>query len=142
MVFRLLADLVVVVHLAFILFVAVGGLLVWRWPRLMRLHVPALGWGIAIVTVGFTCPLTPLEKQLRERAGEQGYEGGFVDRYIEGVIYPGSLTRLLQALVAVAVIVGYAGMFARRRRDRRHPVGDHSLAMASRTSRRPARHAG
>ena len=89
MVFRLLADLVLVGHLAFILFVAAGGLLVWRWPWLVRLHAPAVAWGVAIITVGFTCPLTPLEKDLRRRAGEQGYRGGFVDHYIEGVIYPG-----------------------------------------------------
>jgi hypothetical protein len=114
MVFRLLADLVVVVHLAFILFVAVGGLLVWRWPWLVRLHMPAVVWGIAIITVGLTCPLTPFEKHLRGRAGEQGYEGGFVDRYIEGVIYPGALTPLVRALIAAAVLVGYVGMIRRR----------------------------
>lgn len=118
MVFRLLADLVVVLHFAFILFVAAGGLLVWRWPWLVRLHLPAVVWGIAIITVGFTCPLTPLEAQLRGRAGEQGYDGGFVDRYIEGVIYPGVLTPLVRALIAAAVLVGYAGMFSRRRRGR------------------------
>jgi hypothetical protein len=118
MVFRLLADLVVVLHFAFIVFVAAGGLLVWRWPWLVRLHLPAVVWGIAIITVGFTCPLTPLEAQLRGRAGEQGYDGGFVDRYIEGVIYPGALTPLVRALIAAAVLVGYAGMFSRRRRGR------------------------
>jgi Protein of Unknown function (DUF2784) len=79
MVFRLLADLVVVLHFAFIVFVAAGGLLVWRCPWLVRLHLPAVVWAIAIITVGFTCPLTPLETQLRGRAGEQGYDGGFVD---------------------------------------------------------------
>src|SRR4029450_2529595 len=100
MVFRLLADLVVVVHLAFILFVAVGGLLVWRWPWLMRLHAPAVAWGTAIITIGFTCPLTPLEKELRRRAGEQGAPGGFVDHYIEGVIYPGTLAPVARALIA------------------------------------------
>jgi hypothetical protein len=109
MVFGLLADLVVVVHLAFVLFVAVGGLLVWRWPWLMWWHLPAVGWGIAIITIGFTCPLTPLEHYLRGRAGQMGHEGGFVDRYVEGVIYPGALTSLVQGLIATAVIVGYAG---------------------------------
>jgi hypothetical protein len=109
MVFRLLADLVVVVHLAFILFVAAGGLLVWRWPRLVRWHLPTVAWGIAIITVGFTCPLTPLEHYLRGRSGEQGQHGGFVDRYIEGVIYPGGLTPLVRGLIATVVVVGYAG---------------------------------
>ena len=115
MVFRALADLVVGVHLAFILFVALGGVLAWRWPGLVRWHLPAVVWGLGIVTVGFTCPLTPLEKHLRGRAGEQGYGGGFVDRYIEGVVYPGALTRLVQGLIAAAVLVGYVGLVARRR---------------------------
>ena len=118
MVFRLLADLVVVMHLGFILFVAVGGLLVWRWPWMVRLHVPAVAWGTAIITVGFSCPLTPLEKQFRGRAGEQGYAGGFVDHYIEGVVYPGALAPLVRALIAVAVVVGYAGVVGKRRRGR------------------------
>jgi len=117
MVFGLLADLVVVVHLAFILFVAVGGLLVWRWPWLMRFHVPAVAWGIAIITIGFTCPLTPLERELRRRAGEQGYRGGFVDHYIEGVIYPGRLAPLVRALIAAVIVVGYAGAAVKLRRQ-------------------------
>ena len=117
MVFRLLADLVLVGHLAFILFVAAGGLLVWRWPWLVRLHAPAVAWGVAIITVGFTCPLTPLEKDLRRRAGEQGYRGGFVDHYIEGVIYPGRFAPLVRALIAAVILVGYAGAARKLRRQ-------------------------
>lgn len=116
MVFRLLADLVVVLHLAFILFVAAGGLLVWRWPWLVRLHMPAVVQGIAIITVGFTCPLTPLETQLRGRAGEQGYDGGFVDRYIDGVIYPVRSRHWYGRSSPRRFSSGYAGMFSRRRR--------------------------
>jgi len=118
MVFRLLADLVVVMHLAFILFVAVGGLLTWRWPWIAWLHVPMVVWGTAIITVGFSCPLTPLEKELRWRAGERGYAGGFVDHYIEGVVYPGALAPLVRALIAAAIVVGYAGLVGRRPRGR------------------------
>lgn len=109
-----LADAVVVIHLAFIVFVAIGGLLAWRWPGLVALHLPSLVWAAAIVTIGFTCPLTPLEKFLRARAGEPGYAGGFVDRYVEGVVYPESLTPWLRALVAVLVVAGYVGLFRRR----------------------------
>ena len=115
MLYRSMADLVVVVHLAFIVFVAVGGLLAWRWPWLLWLHAPSLMWAVASVTVGLPCPLTPLEKSLRRLAGEEGYAGGFVDRYVEGVVYPESLTPLLRAMVAVAVVVGYAGLYRRRR---------------------------
>ena len=119
MVYRLLADLVVFVHFVFIVFVAVGGLLVWRWPRLVWLHAPAVAWGAAIITIGFSCPLTPLEKHFQRLAGERGYAGGFVDHYIENVIYPQRLTPLLRTLAAAAIVVGYAGLLNRRTRSRR-----------------------
>ena len=115
MLYRLLADLVVVVHLAFIVFVAAGGLLAWRWPWLLRLHVPSVLWAAATITVGVPCPLTGLERFLHDLAGEPTYAGGFVDRYVEGVVYPESLTPLLRALVALAIAVGWAGLLRRRR---------------------------
>jgi hypothetical protein len=115
MVHGVLADVVVVVHLVFIVFVGVGGLVAWRWPWVLWLHVPCVVWCMAIITVGFTCPLTPLEKTLRRLAGGKGYGGGFVNRYIEGVVYPESLTPLLRGLAAVTVVVGYAGLRWRRR---------------------------
>jgi hypothetical protein len=114
---------VVVVHLAFVLFVAAGGLLVWRWPRLVRAHLPAVAWGAAIVTVGFTCPLTRIEQYLRDRGGEQGGDAGFIDRYLEGVLYPGELTPVLQALIAAAVVVSYAGALRRWRLARAAGAG-------------------
>ena len=114
MLYRFTADLVVVVHLGFILFVAVGALLAWRRPWLVLLHVPSLVWAVASVTIGVPCPLTPLEKSLRRLAGEEGYAGGFVDRYVEGVVYPESLTPMLRAMVAAAVVLGYAGLYRRR----------------------------
>ena len=117
-VFRFSADAVVVVHLGFIVFVAVGGLLAWRWRWLVWVHVPAVAWGAAIVLVGFECPLTPLEKYLRGLGGEPDYEGGFVDRYVEDVIYPGELTPLLRAIAAVLIGVGWAGLVRRRRSGR------------------------
>ena len=116
-VYRLLADLAVVVHVTVIAFVAVGAFMAWRWPRLLWLHVPSVVYSALIVTVGFTCFLTPLEKDFRERAGEEGYSGGFVDRYLEDVVYPGEYTDAARALVAVAIAVGYAGLFLRRWRD-------------------------
>ena len=107
MVFDVLAGVVLVVHLAFILFVAVGALVAWRWPRLVWLHVPAVAWGVGIIVIGYECPLTPLEKWLRRRAGGDGYEGGFVDRYMENVVYPEEITPLLRALAAVMIVTGY-----------------------------------
>jgi hypothetical protein len=105
-----MADLVVVVHFAFIAFVAVGGFLAWRWRRLVWLHAAAVMWALGSVTVGYDCPLTPLEKQLRRSAGERGYAGGFVDRYIEGVIYPERYTSLVRLVVAAAVLAAWAGL--------------------------------
>jgi hypothetical protein len=122
MVFDVLASVVMVVHLAFIVFVAVGALVAWRWPRLVWLHVPAVTWGVGIVVIGYECPLTPLEKWLRRRAGGGGYEGGFVDRYVEDVIYPEEFTSLLRALAAVMIVGGYVRLFRSDRLRRQGPI--------------------
>jgi hypothetical protein len=113
--YGLLADLVVVVHLGFIAFVAVGGFLAWRWPSVLWLHVPAINYSLVIVTIGFDCPLTPLEKHLRHLAGQRVYAEGFVDHYLTGVVYPGRLLVLAQVLVAAAVITSYARLLFRHR---------------------------
>lgn len=110
MLYRILADGVMVVHFAFIIFVATGALLAWRWPVLVWVHLPALAWGIATVMIGFPCPLTPLEKGLRRLAGDEGYEGGFVDHYIEDVIYPDRYSSILRALAVVTIVTGYGGL--------------------------------
>jgi hypothetical protein len=110
MLYRVLADSVVVVHFAFILFVAGGPLLAWRWRAVAWFHPPALAWAAVIVTVGAPCPLTSLEKGLRRLAGGEGYDEGFVDRYIENVIYPGEYTAVLRALAAAVIVVGYVGL--------------------------------
>jgi uncharacterized membrane protein YhhN len=115
MLYGLVADLVVIVHLGFILFVAVGGLLAWRWPRLYWAHVPAVVYAAAIVTIGFDCPLTPLEKYFRRLAGQHAYTGGFVNHYLANVVYPGRLTSLLRAIAAACIVVAYAGLFLRWR---------------------------
>jgi hypothetical protein len=109
-VFRLLADIIVVAHLGFVLFVVLGGLLVLRWPRLAWIHLPSAAWGIAVELGGWICPLTPIENMLRERAGLAAYQGDFIERYVLPVLYPGGLTRGTQwflgglALVVNAVI--------------------------------------
>ena len=123
MVFKVLADVVMVVHLAFIVFVAVGGLLALRWPRLFWLHVPAVAWAMGIVGVGYECPLTGLEKWLQRLSGGDSYKGGFVDRYVEDVIYPGELTPLLRTLTAVLIVAGYVALSRRGALHRREPAG-------------------
>lgn len=122
MVFDALAGVVAVVHLAFILFVAAGALLAWRWPWLVWLHVPAVAWGVGIIVIGYECPLTPLEKWLRKRGGGEGYQGGFVDRYIENVIYPEEYTPSLRALAAVMIITGYLGLVRSKRARHRESI--------------------
>lgn len=111
-----LADVVVVLHLLFLVFVVVGGVAAWRWRGLLWLHMPALVWGLLSITVGLACPLTSLEKHLRHLARDDGYEGGFVDHYVEDVVYPADLTPLLWAVAAVAVVIGYARIAMHPRR--------------------------
>lgn len=105
MVYALLADLVLVLHAAFILFVVLGGLLVWRWPRLGWLHLPAAVWGTLIALFGWYCPLTPLENHWRRLAGQRGYDTGFIQHYLLSFIYPEGLTRPMQIAMGVGVIV-------------------------------------
>jgi uncharacterized protein DUF2784 len=100
----LLADLVVVVHFAFVLFVVMGGFLVLRGRWLAYLHLPAVVWGTWIEFTGRICPLTPLENALRVRAGEAGYSGGFIEHYILPVLYPSALTRTVQVVLGCVVI--------------------------------------
>ncbi len=82
MILKLAADAVVLVHFAFVSFVVLGGLAVWRWPRFIWLHLPAAAWGAVIEFTGRVCPLTPLENSLRLAAGETGYSGGFIEEYL------------------------------------------------------------
>ena len=88
MFFRLLADLVLLMHLAFVVFVVLGGVLVLRRPRLAWIHVPAAVWGVLIEYAGWVCPLTPLEILFRQRGGEEGDSGGFIEHYLTSTPYP------------------------------------------------------
>lgn len=106
MIYSALADVVLVVHFGFIVFVVLGGLLALRWPRAAFVHLPAAVWGILIELFGWVCPLTPIENSLRRSAGGAGYSGGFIEHYLLPVIYPGGLTREIQlALAAIVVVV-------------------------------------
>jgi hypothetical protein len=124
--YRLIADLVVVVHFGFVVFVAVGALLAWRWPQLFWPHLAAVAWGAGIVTIGWDCPLTPLEKHFRRLGDEQGYTGGFIDRYIEGVLYPEEYTPLLRTLAALLIVAGWTGLYLRHLRTTRRPTAETS----------------
>lgn len=109
---RLLADLLVVAHLVFIVFVVAGGLVVLRWPRVAWLHLPAVAWGIYAEATATVCPLTPLENLWRRQAGDAGYAGGFVEHYLVPLIYPAGLTPRLQLAIAVFVALVNLAIYA------------------------------
>ena len=123
MIYRVLADLVLVLHLAFVLFVVLGGLLVVRWPPLALLHVPAAIWGVLIEYTGWICPLTPLENSFRTMGGEAGYSGGFIQHYIQPLLYPAGLTRSTQLVLGSVVLAlnlaAYAIVISRWRNPQR-----------------------
>jgi hypothetical protein len=119
MAWRLLADLVVLVHAVFVLFVVLGGLLALRWRRVALLHIPAAIWGGWIEISGGVCPLTPLENWLRELSGSRGYSGGFIEHYLLPVLYPAGLTRTVQYVLAAVVVVVNLSVYARVWRKRR-----------------------
>jgi len=122
MIYRILADIMVVAHLAFIAFVILGGLLVWRWPKLIWAHLPCALWGMLVEFTGWICPLTPLENIWRIQGGQAGFDESFVEHYLLPVVYPPGLTRGAQIVIGSAVVmvnlVAYA-MLIRRRRGRR-----------------------
>lgn len=116
--YSLTADLVVLLHFTFVAFVAVGGLLILRWPRMAWLHLPCALYGAAIEFFGWVCPLTPLEGRLRRLTGQAGYEGGFIQHYLGGLLYPADWSDV-HLWLGAAVVVGngviYAVAWSRRR---------------------------
>lgn len=120
---RWMADAVVLLHAAFVVFVLFGGLAVLYRRVFLWIHPPAALWGFLIEVNDWRCPLTYLERYLRRRAGEAGYPGGFVEHYVIPLLYPGGLTRGLQLVLAgivVAVNLAVYGWVLRRRfRERR-----------------------
>lgn len=116
----LLADLVLILHLGFILFVVAGGLAVARWPRLAWLHLPCVAWGVMVELMGWYCPLTPLENRYLRLAGAQGYEGDFLQHHLLATIYPEGLTRATQTVIGLAALLinalVYGWLLMRRRR--------------------------
>ncbi len=105
MVYGIAADLTALLHLGFVLFVVFGGLLVLRRPKMAWAHIPVAAWGALVEFAGLVCPLTPLENRLRQAGGEVGYRGGFIENYIIPLIYPAGLTREIQILLGVAVLL-------------------------------------
>ena len=118
MIWRILADGLVLVHLAFVGFVILGGFLTWKWRRAAFAHIPALAWGLWVEVSGQICPLTALEKHLRHLAGQAGYHGGFLRHYLLPILYPPGLTRpnqwVLAGLLLAINAIAYGRLWALR----------------------------
>ncbi len=111
MVYQIAADTVVVLHLVFVLFAVLGSLLI-LWRRyLLWLHLPAMIWAAWIEFRGGLCPLTPLENWLRRQGGMAGYQGGFIEHYVEPLLYPPGLTRTTQLILGAAVLIINCGLY-------------------------------
>ena len=105
MIWRTLADLVLLIHLAFVVFVIVGGFFVSRWRWLPWVHLPAVAWAMILEFSGWICPLTPLENLLRQASGEAGYADGFLEHYLVQVVYPVGLTPEIQTYIGIGVLL-------------------------------------
>ena len=112
MVYHLLANLTILVHFAFLLFVVLGGFVSHRYRRLTPLHLLALAWGIYVEAMpGLRCPLTALENSFAVRAGGAGYEGGFIQHYLVPILYPEGLTPRSQLMIAAALVLLNVGVY-------------------------------
>lgn len=134
--YHLLADAVVVVHLAFVAFVVLGGFVALRYRRAWWPHVAAVAYGAGIVAIGWSCPLTDLERALRDAGGTTMGEG-FVERYLEGVLYPGDLTPVVRVLAAAVIAGSWAALAWRR--SVHQDVSDRSPAPAGQGAGMPVR---
>lgn len=121
MLYRWLADLIVLLHFGFVVFAVLGGLLVFRWRRLLWIHIAAVLWAAAIEFLGWICPLTPLENWLRRQSGDAEYHSDFIAHYLLPVLYPAGLTREVQIILGFSVVfmnaIIYGWLLRTRRRD-------------------------
>ncbi|MCG8440871.1 MAG: DUF2784 domain-containing protein [Caulobacterales bacterium] len=101
----LLADAILVLHFAWIVFTVGGGLLAFKWRAVIWIHPPVAAWSAWVITAGRICPLTPLENRYRRIAGEVGFDEGFIEHYLTAIIYPDGLTRTAQVLLGVALVI-------------------------------------
>ena len=105
MLYKILADAIVLAHVGFIVFAVFGGLLVLKWKRLAWLHIPAVIWAVVVEVSNWYCPLTPWEIRLRQLSGASGYETGFVEHYILPILYPAALTKKIELVLGLSVLL-------------------------------------
>jgi len=126
MIYRILADIVVIFHLSFVIFSVIGGVLALKWRKIIWIHIPVVIWAVVIEFAGFICPLTPLENNLRFRGGESGYESDFIEHYIFPVLYPEGLTHTMQVIIGIFVltvnIVVYSIIIHKIRKKRKKSI--------------------
>ena len=118
MVYRVLATAALVLHFGYIAYLVLGGFIAWRWPKTIWLHLTAVVWGLLIVSGKVNCPLTYAENWARERAGMTRLTQGFVDRFLDNVIYPAQYVNVARLAVAIVVGVSWAGVYLRWRKRR------------------------
>ena len=116
--YLVLADMVLLLHASFVLFVLFGGLAVLRWRRVAWFHLPAALWGVLIELGGWICPLTYLENHLRRMGGEAGYSTTFIERYLDPLLYPLGLTRHTQLVFGISALLINLAVYTRLRSQR------------------------
>lgn len=120
MLYRLAADLVLASHFLFVIVAVFGGILVLIWRGWWRIHLPIVIWSSVVNLASWTCPLTPLENRFRLAAGKVGYQGGFIEHYLMPLVYPGGMTRRMELIAGVSVLlwnlVLYLGLIWKLRR--------------------------
>jgi hypothetical protein len=111
MLWNILADLVLLIHFSFIVFVLIGGWLALWWRWMPWVHLPSALWAAALEFGGWICPLTPLENRLRQASGEAGYAGGFIEYYALPLVYPAGLSPRIQFVLGLIVILVNLGAY-------------------------------
>jgi hypothetical protein len=110
--YRLAADLVLMSHFMFAAFAVFGGFLAFNNPAWAWVHIPVVLWSSIVNLMSWTCPLTPIEKALRVRAGQTGYSGGFIQHYIGRAVYPRGMPRQLELVAGISILAGNALVYA------------------------------
>lgn len=127
MAYQVIGEGAMLLHFAFLVHVAFGGFLAWRWPRTLWVHVPVAAYAFGIALVGWTCPLTHVENWARVNAGQEGYPGtGFIEHYLAGIIYPQSHLVVFETMVGASVIISWAGFLLLWRRRHGPTLGSHT----------------
>lgn len=123
MIYRLLADGMMILHGAFLLFFVIGGFLAWKWRRVIWAHLAVGIWNITIVLLDFECPVTGVEKHWMRKGGEEPYAGGYIKHYLDGTIWPEGYTWLAEIIGFALLVISYIGLYFVSRRSRRTREG-------------------